>query len=131
MRHGVAHRGHATPGKLVQIGTPAEIYERPASRFVADFFGDINILDGDVRSERELLIAADESTGRSAATAVRPERIVVESEAAAASTGLPRNRRRSRLSRQRHALPRSAPIRQNPARGGLEFRRSQCVSPGR
>ena len=76
-------------GKLEQIGTPAEIYARPASRFVAEFFGDINILDGDVRSERELLIAADESTGRSAATAVRPERIVVESEAAAASAGLP------------------------------------------
>jgi len=47
-------------GKLEQIGPPAEIYARPASRFVAEFIGDINILEGD------------------AATAVRPERIRLE-----------------------------------------------------
>ena len=76
-------------GKLEQIGTPAKIYARPASRFVAEFFGDINILDGDVQKRTRTAAATDESTGRSAATAVRPERIVVESEAAAASAGLP------------------------------------------
>ena len=31
-------------GRLIQIGTPAEIYERPATRFVADFIGKINIV---------------------------------------------------------------------------------------
>jgi putrescine transport system ATP-binding protein len=33
-------------GRLVQIGTPAEIYERPDSRFVADFVGEVNLLEG-------------------------------------------------------------------------------------
>ncbi|TCL61823.1 iron(III) transport system ATP-binding protein [Hydrogenispora ethanolica] len=31
-------------GKIEQIGTPAEIYEQPASRFVADFIGRVNLL---------------------------------------------------------------------------------------
>lgn len=32
-------------GRIVQVGTPHEIYERPATRFVADFIGIANILD--------------------------------------------------------------------------------------
>jgi ABC-type Fe3+/spermidine/putrescine transport system ATPase subunit len=31
-------------GKVVQVGTPAGVYERPASRFVAEFLGDANFL---------------------------------------------------------------------------------------
>jgi len=37
-------------GKVVQLGTPAEIYDRPASAFVADFIGAENILPGRVVS---------------------------------------------------------------------------------
>jgi putrescine transport system ATP-binding protein len=33
-------------GRLVQTGAPAEIYERPASRFVAEFVGDVNLVEG-------------------------------------------------------------------------------------
>jgi len=33
-------------GKALQVGTPAEIYERPSSRFVADFIGETNFLPG-------------------------------------------------------------------------------------
>ncbi|HWP68903.1 MAG TPA: ABC transporter ATP-binding protein, partial [Rectinemataceae bacterium] len=33
-------------GKLLQIGTPEDIYERPEGRFVADFVGKANILEG-------------------------------------------------------------------------------------
>src|SRR3954451_9708604 len=33
-------------GRLVQTGTPTEIYERPTSRFVADFVGAVNLFDG-------------------------------------------------------------------------------------
>ncbi len=33
-------------GKVAQVATPAEIYEAPNSRFVADFIGDVNIFDG-------------------------------------------------------------------------------------
>jgi putrescine transport system ATP-binding protein len=35
-------------GVIMQVATPAEIYEAPASRYVADFIGDINILEGTV-----------------------------------------------------------------------------------
>jgi putative spermidine/putrescine transport system ATP-binding protein len=36
-------------GRIAQLGTPREIYDRPRSRFVADFIGDTNILDGEPR----------------------------------------------------------------------------------
>ena len=35
-------------GAVVQIGTPAEVYEFPQTRFVADFFGTANLLEGTV-----------------------------------------------------------------------------------
>jgi iron(III) transport system ATP-binding protein len=35
-------------GRIQQIGTPREIYERPGSAFVADFVGSTNFLDGNV-----------------------------------------------------------------------------------
>jgi ABC-type Fe3+/spermidine/putrescine transport system ATPase subunit len=36
-------------GRLVQVGAPAEVYNRPANRFVAGFLGDTNFLPGTVR----------------------------------------------------------------------------------
>lgn len=35
-------------GKVLQVGTPTEIYERPANRFCADFIGETNFIDGTV-----------------------------------------------------------------------------------
>ena len=35
-------------GRIVQIGTPEEAYDRPATRFVADFLGEANFIDGRV-----------------------------------------------------------------------------------
>jgi putrescine transport system ATP-binding protein len=35
-------------GRIVQVGTPAEIYESPVNRFVADFIGSVNLLEGRV-----------------------------------------------------------------------------------
>jgi putative spermidine/putrescine transport system ATP-binding protein len=32
-------------GRLVQVGTPREVYERPRTRFVADFVGSSNVFD--------------------------------------------------------------------------------------
>ncbi len=37
-------------GKVRQMGTPVEIYERPANRFVADFIGESNFLEGKIKS---------------------------------------------------------------------------------
>ncbi len=33
-------------GRFLQVGPPAEIYETPATRFVADFIGNVNLMDG-------------------------------------------------------------------------------------
>jgi iron(III) transport system ATP-binding protein len=35
-------------GRLAQQGTPHELYEKPASRFLADFIGDANLVDGEL-----------------------------------------------------------------------------------
>ena len=33
-------------GRLMQVGAPADVYETPATRFVADFIGNVNLMDG-------------------------------------------------------------------------------------
>jgi ABC-type Fe3+/spermidine/putrescine transport system ATPase subunit len=47
-------------GRIAQIGAPAEIYERPRTRFVADFVGEMNWLEGNraVRPEKLMLSLA-------------------------------------------------------------------------
>ena len=54
-------------GRVVQVGTPAEIYERPRTAFVARFIGEANVFDGFAR----------DADGRAAQIAVRPERLTV------------------------------------------------------
>jgi len=81
-------------GRLVQTGTPAEIYERPNSRFVADFVGTANLFEGEVMAGFNALSLAipgvaapvplpdrmELSTGSRAALALRPEKLVVTRE---------------------------------------------------
>lgn len=55
-------------GKIEQVGSPAEVYERPATAFVAGFIGVSNVLDGD---------AAARITGSSHPFTVRPEKIEI------------------------------------------------------
>jgi putative spermidine/putrescine transport system ATP-binding protein len=64
-------------GRLEQIGTPGEIYERPANEFVAGFVGTSNVIELDgrrvnIRPERIRLLDAGESApdGMEAATGV-------------------------------------------------------------
>lgn len=49
-------------GALVQVGAPREIYERPSTRFVADFIGSVNLLQGQVveRAAEGLLLRCAE-----------------------------------------------------------------------
>ena len=35
-------------GRILQVGEPHEVYENPATRFVADFIGNVNLMDGNV-----------------------------------------------------------------------------------
>ena len=53
-------------GKIEQVGSPAEVYERPATGFVAGFVGTSNVLSGPV---------AEKITGSPDAFTVRPEKI--------------------------------------------------------
>jgi putrescine transport system ATP-binding protein len=73
-------------GKLAQVGTPVEVYERPASRWVAGFLGDVNLIEGRVTAvypsfvmvEREgmrLRIAHVPVAPGPAAVALRPEKV--------------------------------------------------------
>jgi putative spermidine/putrescine transport system ATP-binding protein len=56
-------------GKIEQIGSPAEVYESPATPFVAGFVGTSNLLDGEV---------ATQVLGRQGTWSVRPEKIRLE-----------------------------------------------------
>ncbi|MBE9117552.1 ABC transporter ATP-binding protein [Lusitaniella coriacea LEGE 07157] len=40
-------------GKVLQVGTPTDIYEEPRSRFVADFIGETNFLSGQVQQHQD------------------------------------------------------------------------------
>ncbi len=77
-------------GKIVQIATPSEIYEVPNSRFVADFIGDINMIEckvigreGDATRLKsilfgcEILVAqtVEATAGDTVWFAIRPEKV--------------------------------------------------------
>jgi len=53
-------------GRIEQLGSPAEVYERPATRFVAGFVGTSNLLGGEV---------ARSVIGRDGTFTIRPEKI--------------------------------------------------------
>ena len=78
-------------GKLEQVGTPREVYERPSSRFVADFIGTSNFLDGSVEgreggaytvrtAEGLLRVPSDDkfAIGADVVVAARPEHIEIQ-----------------------------------------------------
>ena len=50
-------------GKMLQVASPTEIYERPTSRFVADFIGEANFLDGTVIEVADELVAVRDTNG--------------------------------------------------------------------
>jgi len=77
-------------GRIVQVGTPTQIYESPGTRFIADFIGSVNLFEGQVLDEagerqrircNELgcVIRVDRSlpaaAGATVWAAVRPEKI--------------------------------------------------------
>jgi iron(III) transport system ATP-binding protein len=50
-------------GRVFQVGTPRELYERPRNRFVADFIGINNLLEGTVRAVESGFLAVDTALG--------------------------------------------------------------------
>jgi len=81
-------------GRFLQVGSPAEIYETPATRFVADFIGNVNLMDGKVvvdEPDHVVIAGADCShyvghgitgtLGMPVTVALRPEKIALQREA--------------------------------------------------
>ena len=50
-------------GVILQMGAPMEIYERPATRFVADFIGESNVLEGRVTGVEEGVLLVETPAG--------------------------------------------------------------------
>jgi putrescine transport system ATP-binding protein len=80
-------------GRILQVGAPSEIYETPATRFVADFIGNVNLMDGTLavdQSDHCVIQCGDCShyvshgitgtEGMSLSVAVRPEKIRLQRE---------------------------------------------------
>ena len=85
-------------GKIIQVGSPSEIYEDPENRFVAEFIGSVNLFEGTLRqveggngviaspeAGRELLAenCPDRHVGETVCVAVRPERVELAKAGAA------------------------------------------------
>ena len=80
-------------GEVMQVATPAEVYEAPASRFVANFVGNVNMFEGKVADRANgavsidagngITIRTDNSNGPASGTdvafAIRPEKVKVSS----------------------------------------------------
>nr|WP_243125454.1 ABC transporter ATP-binding protein [Clostridium amazonitimonense] len=78
-------------GNIEQIASPEEIYERPTTKFVADFIGETNLIEGKVSSieKEDVLLEVEEgekirvensdfSIGELVCIAVRPERLKIK-----------------------------------------------------
>jgi putrescine transport system ATP-binding protein len=79
-------------GQLAQVATPSDIYEQPNSRWVADFIGDVNLIEGRVVSSAlgQIIIESvaggrlivthptDTIAGASVAVALRPEKVHID-----------------------------------------------------
>jgi spermidine/putrescine transport system ATP-binding protein len=83
-------------GRVLQVGAPRDVYERPATRFVADFLGEANLLDAEVAAADAVCVAGavvsvtatDRAAGSRATLAVRPERVALADEGAAGLPGV-------------------------------------------
>jgi spermidine/putrescine ABC transporter ATP-binding subunit len=72
-------------GRIEQLGAPREIYEKPATRFVAEFIGASSVLRGRVTAADQVTLAGGEAVrvlgvkgllaGEAVEVAIRPERI--------------------------------------------------------
>ncbi len=83
-------------GKILQVGTPSEIYDSPQNRFVADFIGTSNFFEGTIVNSDGILTEIESTTDPSfkfvskhaetfqvdtaVTVVVRPERIIISTE---------------------------------------------------
>ncbi len=98
-------------GKVLQVGAPGEIYETPATRFVADFIGNVNMMEGTLIADEPDHCVIDcqdvrhyvghgitGTTGMALSVAVRPEKIhLSRHEPSMDATGGDYNRARGKV----------------------------------
>lgn len=83
--------GVMSAGKILQLGEPAEVYETPNCRFVADFIGNVNLIEGVVIEDEADHVVIDSpecrhyinhgitgTNGMAVAVAIRPEKISMD-----------------------------------------------------
>jgi ABC-type Fe3+/spermidine/putrescine transport system ATPase subunit len=83
-------------GRIVQIGTPREVYEEPADTYVADFLGAANLMEVEVVSAGALRVGdfaltshRCEATTGTAHAVIRPERVRIEEHGSAGENRVP------------------------------------------
>jgi len=86
-------------GRIIQVATPAEIYEQPISRYVAEFVGDVNMIEGGLTTAEpsgslidsarvgsiRVIEHAGALPGATVWLALRPEKIQITHEASSAA----------------------------------------------
>jgi putrescine transport system ATP-binding protein len=88
-------------GKFLQVGAPGDIYETPATRFVADFIGNVNLMDGTLdhdQADHCIIGCADckhyvghgitGTEGMAVTVALRPEKITLSKAKPAGVEGM-------------------------------------------
>src|SRR5690349_18815738 len=89
-------------GRVEQLGTPEELYERPATRFVADFIGTTNLLTGAIESidgdaalvrleggDSCRVVGRDLAAGQTIELSIRPESILMKRSNGASPDAVP------------------------------------------
>ena len=97
-------------GRFLQVGAPGDIYETPGSRFVADFIGNVNLMDGtlDVDASDHCIIGCADCShfvghgitgteGMKVSVALRPEKISLSREMPENTPAGPHNRVRGTI----------------------------------
>ncbi len=77
--------GVMNDGELLQVGPPEEIYEHPATRFVAEFIGETNFVPVTVAGRdvvaladgTQVPVAVDRTSGTELTLTIRPEKVVL------------------------------------------------------
>jgi putrescine transport system ATP-binding protein len=86
-------------GRLAQVGTPAAVYEQPVSRWVAEFVGDVNLIEGRVSAVYPSIVTVERAglrlrvaqaltaaPGEAVRIALRPEKIALSHDVPANET---------------------------------------------
>ena len=76
-------------GKIQQVGTPDELYERPASDFVMSFLGPVTTVGGRLVRPHDLVLSAEPVDGAVAAVVERVVRLGFEVRVDATVDGQP------------------------------------------